>query len=371
MVKKRAGRSAFQVDFRWKGERIRRSFDDENSAVAWEADARSKLARGLPIEEIAGVDGSTLSSLLDAVVARFWKGTPNEDASTRNAEVMIEALGKNRHPKDVRAEDIDRVVRALVKAGNSTATVNRKLSALSRLFTYAVSRGIVDRKPQMDRSREKEGRLRWYTDEEEAAILQTIRAQGQDDFHDLVLFLFDTGCRLSEGCRIDWRDIDDVYARFHGTKSGRSRAVPLTSRLRTMLRRRAGDQKPAGPVFPGWEKHRAGRAWARVRAALGWEKDAEAVLHAVRHTCASRLVQAGVPIQVVQQWLGHRTLQMTLRYAHLAPVNLLQAATALEKVVPTAMDKLHRGGDTGKVDTVVSSVPNGTRIGKQEAALAA
>lgn len=153
----------------------------------------------------------------------------------------------------------------------------------------------------------------------------------------------DSGCRLSEACGLRWQDVDSVHARFHYTKGGRSRAVPLTKRLREMLTARK-DRLPHGPtdpVFPFWDKHKAGRRWKEIR-----EKpevhlaDKEAVLHACRHTCASRLVQAGVPIQVVQQWLGHATIQMTLRYAHLAPYNLTQAVGVLERVVeqttPTA-----------------------------------
>ena len=55
--------------------------------------------------------------------------------------------------------------------------------------------------------------------------------------------------------------------------------------------------------------------------------------HILRHTCASRLVRGGVDIRRVQMWLGHQTLQMTMRYAHLSPQAMLEAVNVVGNVV--------------------------------------
>jgi integrase len=244
---------------------------------------------------------------------------------------VVERLGSQRHPKAITPTDIDALVAWLVdEKKNSPATVNRKLAALSKMFRHAQSRGIIDRVPAMERKVEKEGRLRWYTAEEERRILRHLQDQGLQDFHDLVVFLLDTGCRLGEAIKLEHRDHDDVHVRFQLRKGGKSGAVPITARVREVLQRRKQVAGGEGLVFPEWDVHRANYVWNGVKKALGIA-DTEAVIHAFRHTCASRLVQAGVPIQVVQQWLGHATLKMTLRYAHLAPTNLQQAVTVLEK----------------------------------------
>ena len=51
----------------------------------------------------------------------------------------------------------------------------------------------------------------------------------------------------------------------------------------------------------------------------------------IRHTCASRLVDKGVDLYVVKEYLGHSSIQITEKYAHLSPVKLAHAARVLEK----------------------------------------
>jgi site-specific recombinase XerD len=63
---------------------------------------------------------------------------------------------------------------------------------------------------------------------------------------------------------------------------------------------------------------------------MGMEKEKEFVPHMLRHSCASRLVNAGIDLYVVKEWLGHSTIQITERYAHLDPKKLVHAANMLE-----------------------------------------
>jgi site-specific recombinase XerD len=66
-----------------------------------------------------------------------------------------------------------------------------------------------------------------------------------------------------------------------------------------------------------------------MREHLGLENDSQFVIHSLRHTFASRLVQRGVELQVVAKLLGHRSILTTMRYAHLAPQNLADAVKVL------------------------------------------
>jgi integrase len=67
--------------------------------------------------------------------------------------------------------------------------------------------------------------------------------------------------------------------------------------------------------------------WDRATKAAGCP---DVTLHILRHTCASRLVQKGIPIYTVSKWLGHSSVKVTERYAKLAPDSLAGALAALE-----------------------------------------
>jgi integrase len=73
------------------------------------------------------------------------------------------------------------------------------------------------------------------------------------------------------------------------------------------------------------------QAWHEAKAKVGLARDRELVPHCLRHTCASRLVRGGIDIRRVQMWLGHQTLQMTMRYAHLATHDLDMCVPVLER----------------------------------------
>lgn len=267
-----------------------------------------------------------LSDLLDATYERHWRDTRSEHTALANARACVAVLGAHQDAAGVTTSDIDTLVEAFKKRGNAPATINRKLAALSRMFTFAHQRGLVASKPHIERLREPPGRLRWLTRDEEWKLLA---AMPGEVYQDLVMVLVDTGLRLSEALGILWQEVDDRCIYVNRSKADIRRAVPMTERVKVVLQRRREDTDERGP-FSELTVHQVEHAWRKARKALGLEDDKEFVLHSLRHTFCSRLVQRGVAIQVVQQLAGHRQLSMTLRYAHLAPENLVAAISTLE-----------------------------------------
>ena len=100
--------------------------------------------------------------------------------------------------------------------------------------------------------------------------------------------------------------------------------LPMTDRVWGWLR-----VQPCGDkVFPyGLDAFE--RAWKKVRKSLRREGEGDYVPHILRHTCASRLIQRGIPVAEVSKWLGHSNIQTTMRYAHLDAASLHRAARAL------------------------------------------
>jgi len=181
---------------------------------------------------------------------------------------------------------------------------------------------------------------------EEATKLVAITRDA--DERALLLFALDTGARAGEQLAVEWGDIDwhnnlVVFRRSSTrgevglTKSGRERKVPMTARLGEALRQAKHlwgklvfccvDGKP----FTLWQLHE--RLWGACRRAglreVRW--------HDLRHTFASQLVSAGVPLRQVQDWLGHSTITMTMRYSHLVPGEGADLIRALEDPSAVAM----------------------------------
>ncbi len=152
-----------------------------------------------------------------------------------------------------------------------------------------------------------------------------------DHLHPLVLLALHTGLRRGELFGLEWRDVDLVgrllTVRGEGAKSGHTRYVDLNATavqaLRLWQTDRAAllsrDAVGSALVFPS----PSGQRMDNVQSA--WESVLKAAavtsfrFHDLRHTFASRLVQAGVDLNTVRELLGHADLKMTLRYAHLSP----------------------------------------------------
>lgn len=224
-------------------------------------------------------------------------------------------------------EMLDELIGKLRKRGNSNATINRKMAALSKLLRKANKMGDVHSLPEFKRQKESAGRIRFLDHDEESALFSQIRSHSEL-YARFCIFLVDTGARLSEGLDLRWGDLTDTRATFWVTKSGRSRSVPLTRRAALAIT--ASDRRKPGP-FSDIDQQRFRTAWHQAKEVVGLGDDKDVVPHILRHTCASRLVQGGIDIRRVRMWLGHQTLSMTMRYAHLASHDLEMCIPVLER----------------------------------------
>ena len=215
--------------------------------------------------------------------------------------------------------------------GVTPATCNRYLAMIRKAMNEAQEQGHISTVPKMPLKRENNIKERYVSPEEETALitgLLKMKATEEDrrGLRNLIVFLLDTGGRITESLKaFDYyrrSPIENSLVIFQGswTKSGKTRSVPLTTRAEAAL---------SEGLPESWEadgcSHRFRKLCARV--------EIEGVtLHTLRHTCASRLVQAGMDLYKVRDWLGHSSIQVTERYAHLAPDSLREGADILEQV---------------------------------------
>jgi integrase len=215
----------------------------------------------------------------------------------------------------------------------SAASVNRPLAILRHVLKLANEEwGVLANVPKVRLEKEGQGRLRWLTKEEARRLLDACARSKNLDLKDLVTVALFTGCRQSEVLGLSWDRIDRARGviKLEVTKSGKRREVPYGVEVEGVFARRS---QPSGRVFKTgkWDSFRTAFETAVKLAALD-----DFHFHDLRHSYASWLVQAGRPLAEVKDLLGHQTLAMTMRYAHLAPENLRTAISVLDNILDVA-----------------------------------
>lgn len=326
---------AWQAQVNHKGRRYRRDLPTEAEARAWEQETKVRLAAGLLPKGIQTTqDGkpTTLAQLYDQTHARFWRGARGERSLAHNGREVRDIIGPTTPIIAINEAAIARLVIALQNKGNSNGTINRKLSALSKMLHYAQRLACIDRVPPIDKAKEAERRFLWWDDILEQDVLGMFRELGLTDMADFCTVAVDTGCRVGELLRIERdrivRSGDRPLLMVWESKSGKARSIPLTSRAASALNRRALQGRLA---FPDLTQARISRSWGRMLAGLA-PATAERIgtPHTMRHTFCSRLVQRGVDLATVKDLAGHSSITVTMRYAHLSQRSKYTAIETLE-----------------------------------------
>ena len=252
----------------------------------------------------------TLQELLDKAAPHLWKTRNHNAISYANIRDAIVIL---REPKlsDMTTAAIDEYTR-VVSEDIRPSTVNRKLSSLHILLKYAYDREWLAKMPKFTWMKEDNERIRWLTEEEEIKLLAIL----PPEISAFCEILIHTGMRRDELRTMQRDQLNGDYARLWKTKNGKARSVPLSARARELMEQW---------VPFNLEVHTIRRAWVKAKIEMGLEHDSNFVLHTLRHTTATRMLESTGNIAVVQKMLGHSKIQTTMRYAHVSDEHLLDA----------------------------------------------
>jgi len=310
-----------------------REYTSKNTTADWLAVDEYHLGTQLKVSyaRLQAVRDFRLSELFDAYKDVLWDDGRHKYNTTAFIGELDEILSGQRFSA-FGQDTLDSLTLTLRQRGNSNATINRKMAALGKLLRKAHKMGDIHSLPEFRRQKEGAGRIRFLEPDEEDRLFAAIRYRSLDAYR-LSVFLVDTGCRLGEAIGLIWNDIQDTRVSFWLTKSGRSRSVPLTCRAAESVRKppfELGKPRHKGP-FSMLTQPQFRAIWNDAKTDIGLGQDTQVVPHVLRHTCASRLVQGGIDLRRVQMWLGHQTLQMTMRYSHLATNDLDRCVVVLER----------------------------------------
>jgi integrase len=238
------------------------------------------------------------------------------------------------------------IERWLTSNGWSAGTINRFRSTLSLVFRLGIASRKIEQNPirQVKHRREDNGRTRYLTADEETRLRDVVTSRYPQHMPELDIAL-NTGLRRGEQYSLTWEDVDfgtkmltvcltTKMLTVCLTKNGETRHVRLNSTAVTALSELYGNSPASGYVFTSRQGDRLlkGRHWFEPAIQAAGVKNF--TWHCLRHTFASRLVMAGVDLRTVQQLMGHKTIQMTVRYAHLTPEHQL---AAVERLCPAGI----------------------------------
>jgi integrase len=232
----------------------------------------------------------------------------------------------------------------------AVATVNKRLTVIRHMLTKAVDWNMVEEETRRKAYKVKlkggtVSRLRYLQYSECEKLLSNCLPH----LKPIVMTALHTGMRRGEILSLRWDDVDMknrfIFLRNTTTKSGKPREIPINDTLYGVLKslpRRIdvpwvfpnpSDLKPSKDGTPVKSVKPIGDVKNSFRAACTKAGIRDFTFHDLRHTFASHLVMEGVDITTVSRLLGHASLTMTLRYAHLAPKHMASAVNVLSKKI--------------------------------------
>ena len=324
----------YRVEVKYDGRRVTRVV--ENLTVAKEVEARIK---GDFVKGEYGIYTKKKVPTLGYIWERYlpWaqqnKRTWKDDL--RYYRRHIKPRFENKPLDKITPFDLEKMKVEMSKSVNrrgrpfAPQTIKHQLQIIRRLYNFASQMGLYDGSNpinQVKMPRVNNKIVRFLSEEELERLLDVLDNWPFRKSAAFVQFALFTGCRRGELFRLKWEDVnlEQAYITLRNPKGGKTKTIPISEQAVKVLK---GLERTSEFVFPG---RKGGQLtdfknpWKRIKKAAGLPDNFR--FHDLRHHFASSLVSAGVDLAIVRELLTHKNLEMTQRYAHLAPDVVRDAA---------------------------------------------
>ncbi len=294
--------------------------------------------RGMPSEVVA-------SSILDSLVERKILIGNTSFALGVLPLRRFDTLLMERLQKDLQAE------------GYQDGSINRSIGTIKRAFTKAVDWNMVEeevlKRVRKVKMLKETGRLRYLSAKEAQDLISVC----DENLKPIVITALHTGMRKTEILKRTWEQVDlqHGFISLPKTKNGERRDIPIDQTLREMFQKLPRTFTPGWPdgerdtrhLVP-WVFHNPNtlKPYVDIQYAFSEALKRAGIkdfhFHDLRHTFASLFMMNGGDIATLSRLLGHKTLKMTMRYAHFAPAHMQKAVSVMDKV----FGKTETGTDT-------------------------
>lgn len=317
-------KGGWQVDI-WPdgryGKRIRKKLPTQAEAKRFEAQLVTKAARG----EDYTPKKKDHRRLLELV--QHWydmHGATLKDGQSRLSKLhQLVGLMDNPYAYTIRPASVAKFRQSRLEQGLSPNTVNHDIAYLRAVFNVLIQLGEWNGDnpfAAIKAIRLPERELSYLTHEQIKALFDQLDQSRNKHVKLISTLCLATGARWSEAQYLRAELVRDGRVTYVDTKNGRSRSVPLSNELYQRLKAH-GPQ--IGRLFPC----DAYKAFTNAINNAGITLPKGQRTHVLRHTFASHFIMNGGNLLTLQKILGHQSIQMTMRYAHVAPDHLTEAVT--------------------------------------------
>jgi len=324
------GTTSYRVKVRLKGFPVQTAtFERLTDARRWVQQTESAIRDGRHFK----TSQSKKHTLADLIEKYETEVLPLKHNSTENQRCYLKWWKENIGEytlADVNAALITEYRNKLIGDKNQygrekgVSTANRYTTALGHVFTVAVNEWEwLEHNPvrKIKKIQEPRGRVRFLSDEERPILLEACKKSENPHLYTVVILALSTGARKNEILNLKWRDIDLIRSlvTLHETKNGERRSLPIKGYANTLIEEKFKMRdKNCDYVFPSEKKCQPidiRTAWENAVKNAGI---ADFRFHDLRHSAASYLAMNGASLAEIAEVLGHKTLQMVKRYAHLS-----------------------------------------------------
>ena len=317
-----------------KGQQVHRKLHtkDYNEAQRLEAKLKADLFKAIELGEPTAFKNITISEL----IKMYQKQSELDDKKSRDTDnsrfKVFNAFFKPlTQIKSIKVDDVEDLKEYLLDEKEvSPITVNRYLQLLSALFTYAVNHEYLKENvcKKVKQFKEKNYSVRYLTDREEKRLFKHL----PDYLKPIVRFALITGLRKANILNIQRKQIDFIKNTIDvlDNKGNVYLVIPIADKHREELKQLCKGIDSDDYLF---KNPKTGFPYVDIKKAFNTAKEQAGIknfrFHDLRHTFATRLVMANVPIVTVMALMGHKKIETTMRYAHATDKSKRQAVNSI------------------------------------------
>ena len=241
--------------------------------------------------------------------------------------------------------DIEGIFYDMVDSGKSVRTAEYAITTLKQIWREAREKKYAPEMPLISKTMKKKisqnnknnARIRFLSHAEAQQLLDEL-LKVSIPLYEKALISLHCGLRASEIFNLTWSHVDLEHGILNIIDSkGDDRSVNMTQDVLSLMKNKEPGRLNE-LVFPGRQGKPSGQISQKFREVVNklfnqgvTDRRQRVTFHTCRHTCASWMVKQGISLYLVQKVLGHSTIQVTERYAHLAPDQLKLAADAIDR----------------------------------------